>query len=51
MGNLWFASGKSSYSTELKKEPAVFAFKRRAVGTYYSDALSLTWSHKDTKHI
>jgi len=32
VGNLWFVSSESGYSTELKKEPAVFAFKRRAVG-------------------
>lgn len=51
MGNLWFVSSKSSYSTEMKKEPVVFAFKRRAVGMYYSDALSLTWFHKEMRHI
>lgn len=45
MGNLWFASSKSSYSSELKKESLIFVFKRLSVGSYYSDALSITWFH------
>lgn len=49
MGNLWSVSSKSRYSTEPKKEPAVFTFKRRVVSMYYSDALSLTF-HKETSH-
>lgn len=49
--SLWFAGRQSSYSSELKKEPPVCASKRRAVGTCYSGALSLTWFHKETRRI
>lgn len=50
MGNLWFVSSKSSYSRELKKETAVSAFKRRAVGTHHSDALSAAWLLEERRH-